>query len=212
MKKRILFAIIAAIIIGGYVIALQFWEASSLSNVITTALALVAGVTFWIEYSNNSELNEAAFLIELNNQFICNKDFNKVEWELEKYYAAFLEKKNDPERDRAFKEKFALEKEDRQCLINYLVHLEGIAALVCSGQLRLRQISNLMAFRYFIAVNNPIVQELEILPAQYREHYKGIIKLYPKWEDHLSGPKWTKHLNRKKTSIPMDTYSLNKKI
>ena len=43
---------------------------------------------------------------------------------------------------------YAMEKEDRQYLVNYLVHLEGIATLVNTGVLRLSTINDLMAYRY----------------------------------------------------------------
>lgn len=57
---------------------------------------------------------------------------------------------------------FGIDKPDRQSLVNYLVHLEGVATLVNTGVLRLKTINDLMAYRYFIAVNNPVVQELEL--------------------------------------------------
>ena len=37
-----------------------------------------------------------------------------------------------------------------------------------------------MAYRYFIAVNNPVVQELELIP--YKDYYQGIIKVFKDWK------------------------------
>ena len=67
-----------------------------------------------------------------------------------------------------------MESKKHQDLVNYLVHLEGVAALVNNGVLRISAINDLMAYRFFIAVNNPVVQELELKP--FKEYYKGIYK------------------------------------
>lgn len=170
-----------------------------MADVIMTALALVAAVTFWVEYKTNSDINEAKFILELNNQFISNDQLKNVEWDLEKYYADYRNNKCAEERDALFRLKYSFNAPERQDLINYLVHLEGIATLICFHQLRLKQVSHLIAYRYFIAVNNPVVQELELLPDCYREHYQGIIKVYKNWEKHLSA---------EKIKIPMEKYSL----
>ena len=67
--------------------------------------------------------------------------------------------------------------------MNYLVHLEGIAALVNNGVIHLDTIDDLMSYRYFIAVNNPIVQRIELL--EYPEYYKGCIGIYDAWAEEM---------------------------
>ena len=47
--------------------------------------------------------------------------------------------------------------------------------------LRLSVIDDLMAYRYFIAVNNPVVQKVELIP--YQDYYQGLIKLFSKWAE-----------------------------
>lgn len=83
--------------------------------------------------------------------------------------------------------------------MNYLVYLEGIAALVKEWVLHIKVITNLMAYRYFIAVNNPLVQEEELLP--YRNYYQGIFFIYKRWSDVLG-----------KDNVPMSKYSLADRI
>lgn len=67
--------------------------------------------------------------------------------------------------------------------MNYLVHLEGIAALVKNKVLRIRTIDDLMSYRYFIAMNNPVVQKLELL--EYPDFYKGCFDIYDAWVKEL---------------------------
>jgi len=40
-----------------------------------------------------------------------------------------------------------------------------------------------MSYRYFIAVNNPVVQTLELL--EYPDYYKGCIGIYDAWVNEL---------------------------
>lgn len=51
--------------------------------------------------------------------------------------------------------------------------------MVNTGVLRIETISDLMGYRFFIAVNNLVVQELELNP--YRDFYKGIDQLFDLW-------------------------------
>ena len=154
----------------------------SVSDIVMTILAIIAGVAFWLEYHHNSKITEAQFIIELNNQFIKDKNMAKVEHILERYYA--LVKENAAEetiidKEKEIKDYFDINKIERQYLVNYLVHLEGVATLINNDVLKLNSISDLMAYRFFIAVNNPVVQKLELEP--YRDYYKGIDQLFDKW-------------------------------
>lgn len=173
------------VFIGAYFYLLHF-NPDSASEIVVTILTIIAGVAFWLEYHHNSKVNEAQFVMELNNQFITDEKMVMVEHILEQYYA--LVKKNpSKEQLKAEEEKirnhFDIEKPERQDLVNYLVHLEGMATLVNTGVLRIKTISDLMAYRFFIAVNNPVVQELEL--NEYREYYKGIEQLYDRWSNDV---------------------------
>lgn len=99
-----------------------------------------------------------------------------VEHDLEMY---FTHPKEREKYEGEFLKKYALEEKAYQDFVNYLVHLEGMAALINDGVLRLSAINDLMAYRYFIAVNNPVVQEFELIP--YQDYYQGLIRLFPKW-------------------------------
>ena len=86
-------------------------------------------------------------------------------------------------------------------LINYLVYLEALAALVDRQVIHLNVIDDLFSYRFFLAVNNPVVQQDELFP--YSDFYQGIFKLSKKWtENHL----------KKGIPIPMYQYSLPKRF
>ena len=161
-------------------------EQNTVSESVITILGIVAGVAFWLEYHHNNKLNEAEFIVELNKQFITDENMTKVEHDLEKYYAIVKKIKCDNEESEQYLEmlrnKYEINKPERQYLVNYLVHLEGIAALINTGVIQLKSINDLMAYRFFISVNNPVVQELELYP--YSNYYKGIFNLFDEWKDY----------------------------
>lgn len=146
------------------------------TSLIMDCLAILTAVAFFLEYHQNNKVNEAQFVIDLNNQFINEGNLAAVEHDLEMY---FTHPKEREKYESEFLKKYALEEGVHQDFVNYLVHLEGVAALVNDGVLRLSAINDLMAYRYFIAVNNPVVQQFELIP--YQDYYQGLIRLFPKW-------------------------------
>lgn len=184
MKKRsyiaAMIALIALFLVGQYYI-----EDNVYIDIITTILAIIAAVAFWMEFRSNERINEALLIMELNDQFISNSQFSGVELELEKYYSQYLDAQRLGKNIDTIAFGIDMDEfdEKRQSVVNYLVHLEGIAALVNEGVLHLKVITDLMAYRYFIAVNNPIIQEKELLP--YRDYYQGIFRIYETWSREL---------------------------
>ena len=182
-----------------YIVAQHFYDWERLTETVATIIAIIAAVAFWLEYRETKVLNEAQFIMELNEQFLSDPKLSAVEWELEKYYARYRNNDMTPEFEEMFERQFDMDKPERQSLVNYLVHLEGITALVNSGVLRLNSIDNLMSYRYFIAVNNPIVRKLEL--CDYSDYYKGCYSIYDSWVELLKG---------KEVKIPM--YDENKHL
>ena len=178
-----IFILIMVIIVCLYLVGQCFWNWEWLTETVATIIAIVAAVAFWLEYHENKLLNEAQFIMELNEQFLSDSNLSTVEWELEKYYSRYQKKTLNDEYKKKFEEQFDLEKPERQHLVNYLVHLEGIAALVNNGVIHLDAIDDLMSYRYFIAVNNTVVQDLELL--EYPEYYKGCFGIYDDWVEEL---------------------------
>lgn len=179
--------LVTIVLIAIYIVVLKnSSEQSTVSESVLTILGIVAGVAFWLEYHHNNKLNEAEFIVELNKQFITDVNMTRVEHDLEKYYAIVRRVEGDNEETEQYlemlRDKYEINKPERQWLVNYLVHLEGIAALINTGVIRLKSINDLMAYRFFISVNNPVVQELELYP--YSNYYNGIFDLFDEWKDY----------------------------
>ena len=108
-----------------YILGQRFCDWEWLTETVATLLAIVAAVAFWLEYHENKLLNEAQFIMELNEQFLSDSNLSDVEWELEKYFNRYRKNELTKEDEEEFEKKFALENRERQHLVNYLVHLEG---------------------------------------------------------------------------------------
>ncbi len=163
---------------------------------LTTLFAVISAITFWLNFKRTERLNESNYALNLNNQFIGNKDMTRIEHELELYYNQYNELLQGLHRQGLQMNvaevssirlglNLSRTSDDCQKLINYLVYLESMAIMVESGILHIRDIDDLFSYRFFLAVNNPIVQEQELLP--YSDFYRGIYALSRRWiEDHRS--------------------------
>ena len=194
-KERAFFKailIITFIYIVVYVVMrLLHLDAEIVTKPLTTVLALISAVAFWLQFNRTQRLNESNFIMNLNNQFITNEDMSHIEHVLELYYNQYEVALGDKtELDISEVEKISLElnlsrsSEDCQKMINYLVYLEALAAMIDQQIIRLNVVDDLLSYRFFLAVNNPVIQDWELL--KYREYYQGIYKLAELWtNDHI---------------------------
>lgn len=195
MKKKkelkYYFAIVLVIVI--YLISAYFSsDVSTLSTIITTVTTLIAAVAFWMQLKRSENLDEANFIMSLNEQFISNDEMTRIEHALELYYDQYS-------KNQEGNLELVLDRSHNDCqrLINYLVYMEGLAALIKHNVMQLGVVDDLFAYRFFIAVNNPIVQKFELLP--FANYYQGCFEL---------SEMWTKQWRKEKRPIPLESYAL----
>lgn len=205
MKRERKYYIAILIIVALYIIGTIFFDIEPLSKLISTVTTIIAAVAFWLQFKRTESLNESSYIMNLNNQFVNNKDMTMIEHILELYYNEYefnynkrnLKTKGHGISTIELKMNLSRESEDCQKLVNYLVYLEALAAIIERNVLHLNIIDNLFAYRFFLAVNNPVVQETELIP--YKDYYKGIFFL---------SREWTELYNRENTPIPMVEFNL----
>lgn len=196
MRKEIKYYIMIVILLIIYISLMLFVDIPEFYDRITTATAIIAAVVLWLQIHRAEKLNEANFIMNLNHQFISNAEMTKIESELEAYYNA------DCRGESAILNLNLSSTDvhsDRQTLINYLVYLESLSSIVKTNVLHLGVIDDLFAYRFFIAINNPVVQTEELIP--YEEFYKGCFWLCKEW---------TNELNHKRIEVPLSNYTLLK--
>lgn len=119
--------------------------------------------------ARRNDIEEAQFLLEYNQAFIQDEKMCEVEQRLEQWMEGTLK---EP----------LINEENRQRFINYLVYLEGLAPLIFRNILKLEHIDDLMAYRFFLATNNPVLQNDQLF--RYAEYYRGCFKLYTVWKSY----------------------------
>jgi len=158
-------------------------------------VAIAAGFTLYqLKIGDNydrkkSDIEEARFLLDYNKALIESNAAYNVEHNLERWMDAFDEKRKEitditPLKLLEIKESIPLEISDINLrnYINYLVYFEGLAALIIKGVLHLETIDDLFAYDFYLAINNPVLQDYEI--KKYPEYYRGCFKVYKKWKKY----------------------------
>lgn len=149
-------------------------DLGAVSAIIESVSAIVGALLVVVQLREDAKgeehsrmIEQQQFLFDYNKAFIENPDMASVEAALESYDRGEIE---DSE---------LITNENRQRFVNYLVYLEGLAPLVLENILNLDIIDDLMAYRFYLAVNNPVVQREELYV--WPDYYLGCYKLYKKW-------------------------------
>lgn len=139
-------------------------------------------VTLAVEGHRERRIQTCQHISAYNYNFISSEPLIKVERDLESCYQ---ENRRIVSIYRYMKIHYKKFKEDGQItksyhrLVNYLVYLESIAPLIINNSIKLRECSDLFAYRYFIAMHNPYMIKHELKPGA--DYYNGCIQIYKKW-------------------------------
>lgn len=155
--------------------------ASAIGEISQVVVQAIAAVMIVIQLSQDSkaeqvqsDIEAARFLFQYNQAFLKDDQMTEMERLLDKEYMDEIE--GIPRTNSV------ITSENRQKMVNYLVYLEGLAPLVINHTLKLRGIDDLMSYRFFLAVNNPEVQQKHLFP--FADDYRGCFKLYKMWRDY----------------------------
>ena len=160
----------------------------SLTIDITALLFTFCGLIFaGTQLKNSKNLNESQFLMQLNSEFINNKELLSIENKLERYYI-------NPSSVYDIEKDWESGSKARQSLIDYLVFFEGLSVSVQKHIIKIDFIDDLFTYRFFLAFHNPIVQKTEL--TKYPQYYRGCFVLY------LLSEVWLKRWLRWNRSYP----------
>lgn len=184
-EKIIGIALVVVIFIGLIYFLLGFFSGDLLENgwisdigsigEVVVALAAALMIIYQLEQEKEIEqeenrIHEANFILQYNQIFLENENMQKAQSMLTNHYIG-IETLTD---EKVY--------DNLQKFVNYLVYLEGLAPLILNGVLNFENIDDLFAYRYFIAMNNPILQKISL--REYPQHYRGCYKLYRIWRDY----------------------------
>lgn len=149
------------------------WIAGLIEGVVASVGAAL--VFYQLKTGNKAEkqqskIDEANFILQYNQAFIQDENMTKVEHLLE-----CVSKEHDDLQD-------IISDDNIQKFVNYLVYLEGLAPLILQDIVSLDTVDDLFAYRFFLAMNNPVLQKNELFV--YPDYYRGCFKLYRKWKEY----------------------------
>ena len=186
LSKKILRIALAVIIcIGLIYFLLGFFSGSLLENgwisdigsigEVVVALAAALMIIYQLEQEKEIEqeenrIHEANFILQYNQIFLENENMQEAQNMLTNHYMGI---------ETLTEVKVY---ENLQKFVNYLVYLEGLAPLILNGVINLENIDDLFAYRYFIAMNNSVLQKISL--REYPQHYRGCYKIYRLWRDY----------------------------
>lgn len=145
----------------------------SFVTIVTVLTAIVGAFGIWLELNKEQEINQASFILEIHSNFYALGGKGSM-------LTADFEKRLDD--DFAGKEKLQLTEKDSEMVVQYLVWVKTLASLINRKTIKISAIDDLFAYKFFIAVNNPQVQAMELVP--YASAYKGIYKAHKDWKKY----------------------------
>lgn len=138
----------------------NLFHVSQVAAAITAPLGLLG---IYVQFKNEKNLSEAKIILDLNMQMIQDEDLNKIYERLEKSETGGKE----------FNEK------DKIALANYITFFDPFYTLISQGIMHIEVIDPILAYRFFLAVDNEEVQEL--LLNKNKKAFQNIFKLKEEW-------------------------------
>ena len=134
-------------------------------------IGLVASVLIVIyQLNRENDVTLGSFILELNAGFNDNGRIQEVYTKLKLYEGT----KSD---------QYLIKEDDRAKLDEYLVFFETISVLNKRGVVSMDILDEMFGYRFFIAMNNSYVQEVEIFPTGL-DNYEALIELYKEWRKY----------------------------
>ena len=136
-------------------------------TIISTISTLIGIVGLLISFKLDRNISEASFIFDLYKTFRENENIKNISNKLDDY---FLGKEGN------------ITEGDRSNIVDYLTFFEMLGSMVKRGAVSIESIDPLFGYDFFIAVNNPFVQEIEL--NTYSNYYVQTIELVKKWKEY----------------------------
>ncbi len=153
-------------------------------TIVTAVGGVAAALGIYTQLKESKELNEAQFIVDLNTNFTSNQHIIEIFVLLEK-----SQKDGENPFNSDHKAKMTM----------YLTYFELIHYLLNRNILSYKLVNDLFAYRFFLAVHNKHLQEMELV--KDASYYRDIFRLHNDWVNYR------KTLNEE---IMNEEYSLEK--
>lgn len=182
------FLMLAVVILLCLVSILLFYEVdyrinTSETSMILAACAVITAVgglsgglssiyLIYRELKGSTAIANAEFLLNLNTEFIKNADITKI-------YIKLEESLSDANMHDGVRRQKYFTDTDKVSMTYYMTYFEVFSNLLERKLIKLSEINDLFAYRFFLAVHDPEFQAIELV--KDRLYYKDIFRLYDQW-------------------------------
>lgn len=175
MRNASKVSFISIILIAIGIVAISFFDVinDTFVSIITILTAIVGAFGIWLELNKEQEINQASFILSINSDFYALGGKGTM-------YAADLEKMLDE--DFSGIKKLKLTEEHQTMVIQYLVWVKTLSSLINRRMIKISAIDDLFSYKFFVAINNPEIQKMELIP--YKTAYRGIFKAHKIWKKY----------------------------
>lgn len=175
MRNASKVSFISIILIALGIVTMSFFDIinDTFVSIITILTAIVGAFGIWLELNKEQEINQASFILSINSDFYALGGKGTM-------YAADLEKMLDE--DFSGIKKLELTEEHQTMVIQYLVWVKTLSSLINRRMIKISAIDDLFSYKFFVAINNPEIQKMELIP--YKTAYRGIFKAHKIWKKY----------------------------
>ena len=175
MRNASKVSFISIILIAIGIVSMSFFDVinDTFVSIITILTAIVGAFGIWLELNKEQEINQASFILSINSDFYALGGKGTM-------YAADLEKILDE--DFSGVKKLKLTEEHQAMVIQYLVWVKTLSSLINRRMIKISAIDDLFSYKFFVAINNPEIQKMELIP--YKTAYRGIFKAHKIWKKY----------------------------
>jgi len=164
-KRTDIIIFLSLMVIVACVIAAIFIEAGDrITSAVTISTAILGAFGIYMQFRKDKRLNQTKFMVTFSFNFFDKADLRMILHKLEDYRQG---------------KKDCFSAKDTDAVVSYLVWCEALASLINKKIFDFYMIDDLFAYRFFLIVNNPWIQENELF--KYQEYYKGIFLAYKTW-------------------------------
>lgn len=187
-KTRLLIFVIFILVI---LLIVPFANGGEGSYIDTLAKIAATGglLGLFYQFMREKDLNEADFILRINQSFITNPDISRI-------YKILEESKLAKQKENPFKV------DDIIDMANYLSFLGPFYDLIDRKIVHLEAIDPVLAYRFFLATNNRFMQEMLLCVEGKEVAWQAVYMLHKNWKSYRNKNKkevWQKEYDLSKT-------------
>ena len=156
------------------VLSAVIFHLANYNELIAIVSALIAIITIAKQIDAQQETSEAQFIFDINDKYVSNEDYKHIYTLLDSYQILL---DTGASREELDAQEERLNNLSNSQISNYLTFFEVLNLLRLKGSVKLEMMDDLFAYRFFIAVRNPVIYRRKL---KYG-NFANIRQLHDEW-------------------------------